>query len=158
MHTDTTLGILSHVTTSIGDKFRVFVEKTCAAFETRELERERVARQRRQEKTGVQKASKSSRKPKQLNLATYKYHSLGDYVETIRRFGTTDSYSTQAVSIHLMSPRFRSMFLARTRLNLSIEHQNPVTFGLVVVQCHLSCEGHCCAWHVRVPQVRGERV
>ena len=101
MHTDPTLDILSHVTTSLGNSFRLFVGKTCAAFQTRELERERVARQRRQEKTAVQKVS--SRKPKQLNLKTYKYHSLGDYVETIRRFGTTDSYSTQPVSIHLMS-------------------------------------------------------
>ena len=103
MHTDPTLGILSHVTTSLGNSFRVFVRKTCAVFQTRELERERVARQRRQEKTAVQKASENSRKPKQLNLKTYKYHALGDYVETIRRFGTTDSYSTQRVSIHLMS-------------------------------------------------------
>lgn len=101
MHTDPTLDILSHVTTSLGNSFRLFVGKTCAAFQTRELERERVARQRRQEKSAVQKAS--SQKPKQLNLKTYKYHSLGDYVETIRRFGTTDSYSTQPVSIHLMS-------------------------------------------------------
>ena len=33
-----------------------------------------------------------------LNLNTYKDHALGDYVETIRRYGTTDSYSTEAVS------------------------------------------------------------
>ena len=103
MHTDPTLDILSLVTSSLGNSFRVFVEKTCAAFQTRELERERVARQRRQEKIAVQNARESARKPKQLNLKTYKYHSLGDYVETIRRFGTTDSYSTQSVSIHLMS-------------------------------------------------------
>ena len=106
MHMDPTLDILSHVTMSLGNGFRLFVEKMCAAFQTRELERERVARQRRQEKTAVQKASESSRKPKQLNLKTYKFHSLGDYVETIRRFGTTDSYSTQAVSsIHLVLPQ-----------------------------------------------------
>jgi hypothetical protein len=110
MHTDPTLGILSHVTTSLGNSFRVFVEKTCAAFQTQELERERVARQRRQEKTTVQKARESARKPRQLNLKTYKYHSLGDYVETVRRFGTTDSYSTQRVSIHLMSQCFAQCF------------------------------------------------
>lgn len=33
-----------------------------------------------------------------LNLFTYKLHALGDYVRTIRAFGTTDSYSTQIVS------------------------------------------------------------
>ena len=82
MHTDPTLDILSHITTSLGNSFRVFLGKTCAAFQTRELERERVARQRRHEKTAVQKASETSRKPKQLNLKTYKFHSLGDYVET----------------------------------------------------------------------------
>lgn len=37
-------------------------------------------------------------KPKTLNLFTYKFHALGDYVRTIRLFGTTDSYSTQIVS------------------------------------------------------------
>lgn len=38
-------------------------------------------------------------KTKLLNLGTYKLHALGDYVRTIRLFGTTDSYSTQIVSI-----------------------------------------------------------
>ena len=36
---------------------------------------------------------------------------------------------------------FAQMFLARTRLNLSIEHRNLVTFGLVVDQCHSSYQG-----------------
>lgn len=35
---------------------------------------------------------------KKLNLNTYKFHALGDYVRTIRMLGTTDSYSTQPVS------------------------------------------------------------
>lgn len=35
---------------------------------------------------------------KTLNLNTYKDHSLGDYVESIRRYGTVDSYSTEAAS------------------------------------------------------------
>jgi septal ring factor EnvC (AmiA/AmiB activator) len=107
MHTDPTLDILSSVTTSLGNSLRTFEQKTCAAFETRELERERAARQRRQ-KSATNEASESrrptapnsnARKPKKLNLRTYKLHALGDYVDTIRRFGTTDSYSTQSVSI-----------------------------------------------------------
>ena len=43
MHMDSTLDILSHVTKSLGNSFHVFVGKTCCAFPTRELERERVA-------------------------------------------------------------------------------------------------------------------
>ena len=39
-----------------------------------------------------------TRRPKVLNLNTYKLHSLGDYPDTIKQYGTTDSYSTQLVS------------------------------------------------------------
>jgi hypothetical protein len=127
MHTDTTLDILSQVTTSLGRSLRAFQAKTCAAFQTRELERERLARQRHREKsaTGTMPAaskpaasSKSSRQLKQLNLRTYKYHSLGDYFNTIRRLGTTDSYSTQSVSSHLI-PHW--LFL-----NVGGEHQSEL--------------------------------
>ncbi|KAG2346750.1 hypothetical protein BDR05DRAFT_974360 [Suillus weaverae] len=38
---------------------------------------------------------KPSRKEKSFNFHTYKFHALGDYVNTIRCFGTTDSYSTE---------------------------------------------------------------
>jgi len=34
---------------------------------------------------------------KKFSLRSYKYHSLGDYPDTVRRFGTTDSYSTEPV-------------------------------------------------------------
>ena len=42
-------------------------------------------------------------KNKFLNLVTYKMHALGDYVQTIWLFGTTDSYSTQIVCIQVLS-------------------------------------------------------
>lgn len=38
------------------------------------------------------------RKRVRFNINTYKAHSFPDYVSTIRRFGTTDSYSTEPVS------------------------------------------------------------
>lgn len=41
------------------------------------------------------------KRPKTLNLFVYKLHALGDYAATIRLFGTSDSYSTQIVSIIL---------------------------------------------------------
>ena len=44
----------------------------------------------------------STRRRKILNINTYKYHSLGDYAATIRRIGTTDSYSTESVSYHAL--------------------------------------------------------
>lgn len=44
-------------------------------------------------------SSKLDPKSKSFNLNTYKTHSLGDYVEMIRKYGTVDSYSTETVSI-----------------------------------------------------------
>ena len=104
MHTDATLDILSDITTSLGDSLREFEEKTCSLFETRELERERAARQRRREKITARHDAgplpgDNVRKPKRLNLNTYKMHALGDYVSTVCHFGTTDSYSTQPVRL-----------------------------------------------------------
>jgi hypothetical protein len=106
MHTDFTLELLSQVTIALGNRMREFQEKTCAAFKTRELERERAARMWRQEKNMATAKTKpnsqthnSARQPKEFNLKTYKFHALGDYCSTIRCFGTTDSYSTQPVGL-----------------------------------------------------------
>lgn len=111
MHIDPTLDILDALTIKIGADFRAFVNKTCPAFETYELNREMESRKRREaqknkasgrqtthQSTNVQNASKKERKRAVFNTQTYKYHSLGDYGPTIRRLGTTDSYSTEPVS------------------------------------------------------------
>ena len=47
------------------------------------------------------KEAMSRRRLKTLNLNTYKFHSLGDYASTIRMYGTTDSYTTEVVSMEL---------------------------------------------------------
>jgi hypothetical protein len=44
-------------------------------------------------------ASASAPLPKTFNLNTYKVHALGDYTSHIRRYGTTDSYSTEVVRV-----------------------------------------------------------
>lgn len=109
LHTDLTLGIMDRLTTELGKALRDFEEHICAAYITRELPRETAARQRRQKTKKGPGAEQSDdvadldkdepkRLKKTLNLQTYKYHSLGDYVDTIRRYGTTDSYSSQTVS------------------------------------------------------------
>jgi hypothetical protein len=123
MHTDPTLEVLAQVTKSLGNNLSTFEKRTCSLFETWELEHECAAQHRRQEKDGEagkkkkantkqgtadkvsesSKLSSSTRKPKQLSLKTYKYHAVGDYVNAIRWYGTTDSYSTQGVSSQLIS-------------------------------------------------------
>jgi hypothetical protein len=113
MHTKTSLDLLDNVTTHLGKQMRLFTSVTCAAFSIRELRKEAIARTNRAKLSVTQKKSSAPshpianvsekqasqhRKAKSFNLNTYKLHSLGDYVATIRRFGTTDSYSTERVS------------------------------------------------------------
>jgi hypothetical protein len=88
LHTDSTLNLLEEVTKEFGHLMRQFRNKTSDSFNTVELPRGADARNGR---------PRSSKK-KQLNLNTYKFHALADYVSTIRLFGTTDSYSTLIVS------------------------------------------------------------
>ncbi len=106
-HTDLTLAVLESVTTQLGQLLRKFQAKTCAAYETRELDRERAARVRQSSKNstanpqtaGNTSSTSKGRLRKTLNLKTYKDHSLGDYVQSIKRFGTVDSYSTESVCL-----------------------------------------------------------
>lgn len=110
-HTDHTLDFMEHSTTLLGQIIRQFATKTCNAFVTKELPQEHIARGRRKSAAEAKKAASGDAttantstgrtskgaKIKLFNLQTYKLHALGDYVRTIRRFGTTDSYSTQTV-------------------------------------------------------------
>lgn len=117
MHTDDTLGLLDCATTALGTEFRKFSNVTCPSFDTRELRRESEARTRRELKKKaantetaqstappLASSEQSQRRRKTFNLRTYKYHALGDYANTIRRYGTTDSYTTEIVRnfSHLM--------------------------------------------------------
>ena len=103
LHTESTLQHLEKLTTELGKLMRNFRETTQSAFVTSELPKEMEARKRRQKSgsKGKEKAAagnNSGKKPKNLNLLTYKWHALGDYVQAIRLFGGTDGFSTQVVS------------------------------------------------------------
>jgi hypothetical protein len=113
LHTESTLNHLEKVTTDLGQLMRKFRDVTSSDFKTFELPRETAARKRRakgKEKEGLGDSAGTNRKPKSLNLFTYKWHALGDYVRAIRLFGGTDGFSTQLVSIshvlilHLLMP------------------------------------------------------
>jgi hypothetical protein len=114
MHSDLTLEIMDEVTSTLGQQFREFKTTVCAAYQTRELHKEVEARARRHaKKAGKQTAGRKGKescnlekqvqstqnvhRTKVFNFQTYKFHALGDYVSTIRRYGTSDSYSTEPV-------------------------------------------------------------
>jgi len=126
MHNDHTLDLLDKTTKELGIHFRTFANHTCQAFSTRELKREAEAQQRRHMKTDpTSESATASRCPKTFNLQTYKFHSLGDYVGTIKKYGTCDSYSTEIVSIR-SSSMFCSDPILWPRVNSSIVLPRPV--------------------------------
>jgi hypothetical protein len=107
LKTESNLHALDTSTTRLGRCIRRFKSKTCQRYKTRELPSEEAARgchevaaaskkDLKASKTGKVKASRRCLK-KGFTLRTYKLHSLGDYVNAIRRYGTTDSYTTQTV-------------------------------------------------------------
>lgn len=121
LHIDDTLDLLDVETQYLGKELRAFINKTCEFYDTRELRREADARKRKKakESSGASGSAQGCTQaeppqmepdatteadepaPKKLNVNTYKVHSLGDYARTIRRVGTTDSYSTVIVSNYL---------------------------------------------------------
>lgn len=116
MHSDTTLSVLGNTFKRLSAQLRMFRDVTCAAFSTVKLPKEQAARQRK----AAREASRSDnadpvgggRKVKQFNLHTYKFHAMGDYLRSIRLFGTIDSYTSQIVgesSTHSFSSQLISV-------------------------------------------------
>jgi hypothetical protein len=100
LHTESTLSYLETLTRQLGQLMRQFRDQTCSHFETFELPREAEARNRQQQSQAQGRQPEpgsGAKKLKSLNLLTYKWHALGDYVQTIHLFGGTDGYSTQLV-------------------------------------------------------------
>ena len=102
-HTEHTLTSFRSQTKELGRQLRTFLNKVCSAYHTKPLPSEEAARVRRQARKTKKGDSTSGERPshgsnvKQFNMATYKIHALGDYVDHITRFGPTDCFTTQHV-------------------------------------------------------------
>ncbi|KXN87998.1 hypothetical protein AN958_07810 [Leucoagaricus sp. SymC.cos] len=100
LSTETTWCFLHIATSQLGDILHKFEEATCAFFYTEKLPTDAAARgQQSARMNSVQQKEKGKAPEKtssrSFSLATYKLHSLGDYKEAIKMFGTSDSYLTQ---------------------------------------------------------------
>ena len=121
LHTDSTLQHLEKLTTELGKLMRDFRDITQSSFNTLELPKEKGARQRRN-LSNTEKQNSSGKKVRNLNLFTYKWHALGDYVRAIRFFGGADGFSTQVVSdFYLQLLRYSHLV---GRVNMLIELLN----------------------------------
>ncbi|KAG2060731.1 hypothetical protein BDR06DRAFT_1054389 [Suillus hirtellus] len=92
IHSDTTLSVLE-------ETFKQLSHVTCAAFTTLELPKEKAAQDRKaaHERSCANNPdiTSSGRKTKKFNLSTYKFHAMGNYLQSIQLFGTTDSFTSQ---------------------------------------------------------------
>ena len=86
---------------------RYFKLVTCPRYKMKELPREvhaRTARQQAQAASDVNQNVPKKVKGKRFNMSTYKMHCIPDYPDAIRKYGTTDSYSTQTVGyVHFIT-------------------------------------------------------
>jgi hypothetical protein len=97
LHTEQTLASFTQITKDLGILIRHFSTKTCKAFETIELPKEKFARLCKAATKDSQGGSGGGQKTKEFSLKTYKLHALGDYPQTIRECGTTDNYTSSRV-------------------------------------------------------------
>ncbi|KAI9057374.1 hypothetical protein FKP32DRAFT_1551893, partial [Trametes sanguinea] len=131
LHSETSLSLLEGTATTLGRQMRLFLRDVCSSYDTRELPKETTARARRKAATQAKSSSVAgtSRAPvlpalsvkrKTLNLSTYKFHRLADYPRCIRRWGTTDNYTTQTSELE---HRRVKRFYARTNKNTDFAWQ-----------------------------------
>lgn len=90
-------------TTYLGHSTRKFERTTYRYHHTTELPQEHAACGHRTAALSAKQGraitpARSHPKQKKHNLHTYKFHALGDYVDAIQMFGTTDNYTPQTVS------------------------------------------------------------
>ena len=135
MHTDETLTLLDTITEHLGQHLCHFQLKTCAAFNTQELKWETECHQHQawenlknlEGNSPVMAAAPTShalRRPKTFNLQTYKLHALGNYMSSIRRYGTTDSYSTEPASNRTSDISSITYMKNRESLNTTLPRQD----------------------------------
>ena len=128
IHTASTAESLCDEIKRFGAAIRQFKDVTCVAFQTSELPAESGKRLRR---AGHRAAGNGQDGPgsvqtsmgKTFNANTSKLHALGDYVQHIVMYGTTDSYSTAIVSALDVSPFASPGFLTRFVLQGETEHK-----------------------------------
>jgi hypothetical protein len=119
MHSTSSLAVFDGVTKILGQLLRRFNDHVCPKYNTRETPSEL----RKRARNTASNASKNNSQrnlnnteqvpPKRRNflLESYKPHALGHYSSWIRRFGTTDSYSTQTVFFSLLILEYYIIFV-----------------------------------------------
>jgi hypothetical protein len=106
MYSETTLSVLDETFKRLSHQLRRFQDYTCTTFTTVESPKEKAARKcnTARQCSGFDNPGPGSggRKAKKFNMNTYKFHAMGDYLQTIWLFGTIDSFTSQIVLEYLI--------------------------------------------------------
>ncbi|KIL55572.1 hypothetical protein M378DRAFT_90703 [Amanita muscaria Koide BX008] len=120
LHTESTIQALEHSTRQLGFALRDFKKNVCANYVTKDLPSEEAARGRRKAaltKRGGDNGDnvnqsthvKTSKQERHFNISTYKLHVLADYPAAIRKYGTTDGFTSQVGEAqHKIAKRYYS--------------------------------------------------
>jgi len=124
LHSETTLTFLDETFKKLSHQLRKFRDFTCVAFTMVELPKEKSTRERKDahehSDASNTDAGTGGQKGKKFNMNTYKFHAMGDYVHSIRHFGTVDSFTSQIVHESFLCVHISIRFLARE--SWRIEH------------------------------------
>ena len=145
LHTDHTLASFDTLTKPLGAALRHFAGKFSDRFDTKELPKEADARKRRAAQgKGKGKLTRRNTAPgkAKFNLSTYKLHALGDYANTIRQRGTTDSYSTQMVRAFPHSPIESSNYLVRGSVSTGVSNVSMLAQTIDWLPSPLATKNH----------------
>ncbi|KIL66688.1 hypothetical protein M378DRAFT_55562, partial [Amanita muscaria Koide BX008] len=108
LHTESTICSLEQSTRRLGFVLRDFKKNVCTHYVTKDLPSEEAARGRRKAALTNNRAdnsrnpnqsshTKTSKHERHFNISTYKLHALADYPAAIRKYGTTDGFTSQVV-------------------------------------------------------------
>ena len=100
LQTTSTLRGLDDETKALGRALRDFATNVAPKYETKESSKEVAARGARQVKAGKVSSTNAAANV-EYKINRVKLHFLGDYMEAIPYYGTTDSYNTALVCHYL---------------------------------------------------------
>ncbi|KAG2061622.1 hypothetical protein BDR06DRAFT_1042018 [Suillus hirtellus] len=119
-----------HSDETLGAQLQKFSKFTCSAFQTFKLPGETAAHHQKQNHTSESQPSMKAAgpQPKSFNLFTYKLHALGDYMQSIKVFGTTDLYTTQIGELaHHVIKKFYQMTNKKDVSKQLVQHERQQT-------------------------------
>ncbi|KAG2056709.1 hypothetical protein BDR06DRAFT_1039209 [Suillus hirtellus] len=148
MHSESTLSVLDKTFKCLTHQLHKFQKFTCNTFTTMELPKERAAHKHKATHqcltSDIPDAGGGGQRTKKFNMNTYKFHTIGDYLQTIQLFGMIDSFTSQIVCEHPFHIFHLNLILGQGELvHRALNTFYPLTSKLDT-PAQLAKHEHCC--------------